>query len=97
MEYIRNEDLGSIPVCLFKWFLPPSKIYIYIYLFLAALGFQCCTRFSLVTASKGYSIVGVLRLLTAVASCCRTQVLGYAGFSTYSFGALDHRLSRCGT
>ena len=71
--------------------------YIYIYLFLAALGFQCCTRFSLVTASKGYSIVGVLRLLTAVASCCRTQVLGYAGFSTYSFGALDHRLSRCGT
>ena len=32
MEYIRNEDLGSIPVCLFKWFLPPSKIYIYIYI-----------------------------------------------------------------
>ena len=35
MEYIRNKDLGSIPVCLFKWFLPPSKIYIYIYIYIS--------------------------------------------------------------
>ena len=64
----------------------------FIYLFLAALGLQCCTCFSLVVASGGYSVVAVCRLLIAVASSCRTQALGHAGFSIYRFGVLEHSL-----
>ena len=33
------------------------------YLFLIALGLRCCTGFSLVAASGGYSLVVVVRLL----------------------------------
>ena len=66
----------------------PLKIFIY--LVLAALGLQCCTCFSLVAASRGCSVVAVFRLLIAVASSCRTQALGHAGFSIYSFWVLEH-------
>ena len=38
------------------------------YNFLAALGLHCFTKFSLVVASGGYSLVAVHRLLIAVAS-----------------------------
>ena len=37
-------------------------------LFLAVLGLHCCSGFSLVSASKGYSLVAVYRFLTAVVS-----------------------------
>ena len=37
-------------------------------LFLAVLGLCCCVGFSLVVASRDYSVVAVHRLLTAVAS-----------------------------
>ena len=37
-------------------------------LFLALLGLCCCTDFSLVVASRGYSLAEVCRLLIAVAS-----------------------------
>ena len=40
----------------------------FIYLFLAALGLQCCIGFSLVAESGGYSLVEVGGLLVAVAS-----------------------------
>ena len=35
---------------------------------LAVLGLLCCTRFSLIVASRGYFLVTVLGLLIAVAS-----------------------------
>ena len=38
----------------------------FIYLFLAVLGLHCCARFSLIMASRGSSLVVVLRLLTVV-------------------------------
>ena len=38
------------------------------YLFWAVLGLHCCTGFSLVAASMGYSLAEVLRLLIVVAS-----------------------------
>ena len=40
----------------------------FMYLFLSALGLHCCTGFSLLEASGGYSLVVVCRLLIAVAS-----------------------------
>ena len=40
----------------------------FIYLFLAVLGLDCCTDFSLVALSRGYSLVVVCRLLVAVTS-----------------------------
>ena len=39
-----------------------------IYVFLAMLGLRYCLGFSLVVAIRGYSLVGVLRLVIAVAS-----------------------------
>ena len=40
----------------------------FIYWFMAALGLHCCSGFSLVAASRGYSLVGVPGLLIVVAS-----------------------------
>ena len=40
----------------------------FIYLLLAALGLRCCTGFSLVAASGGFSLVVVLGLLIEAAS-----------------------------
>ena len=37
-------------------------------LFLAVLGLRCCEGFSLVAPSRGYTLVGVHRLLMAEAS-----------------------------
>ena len=42
--------------------------YLFVHLFLAALGLRCCMGFSLVALSGGYSLVPVLRLLIVVAS-----------------------------
>ena len=39
-----------------------------IYLLLAVLGLRCCSGFSLVVASGGYSLFVVLRLLIGMAS-----------------------------
>ena len=52
---------------------------LFINLFLAVLGFCCCSGFSLVAASGSYSLVAVRGLLIAVASRCRTQALGHMG------------------
>ena len=40
----------------------------FIYLFLAMLGFRCCTAFSLVTVSGSYSLVTLHGLLIPMAS-----------------------------
>ena len=42
--------------------------FMYYILFLAVLGFHCCTGFSLVAVSGGYSLVEVRERLIAVAS-----------------------------
>ena len=57
-------------------------IILFMYLLLTALGLRCCRDFSLLEASRVFFLVAVLRLLTAVASCCRAQALGHAGFSS---------------
>jgi len=46
----------------------PIKKNIFTYLFLAVLGLHCCTNFSLVAVSRGYSLVAVHGLLIVVAS-----------------------------
>ena len=51
-------------------------------LFLAVLGLGCCVGFSLVAVSRGYSLVVEHGLLIVVASRCRAQALGCAGFSS---------------
>ena len=56
-----KESLGA-RICLRSF-----KKMLFINLFLAELGLCCCVGFSLVAASGGYSQVGGLRLLTAVA------------------------------
>ena len=43
-------------------------IILFIYLFLAVLGLHCCSGFSLVVTSRGYSLVAVHGLLIVVAS-----------------------------
>ena len=66
------------------------------YLFLAVRGL-CCVAFSLVAASRGYSLVVVCRLLNAMASFMadRAQAVGRTGFSSPSSQALEHRLGSC--
>ena len=48
----------------FKWFFK-KFIILFIYLFLAALGLCCCTRFPLVPASQGFSLAAVRELFIA--------------------------------
>ena len=52
-------------VCLFVF---NKFIYLFIYLFLAALGLRCCTRAFSSCAERGLFIVAVCGLLIAVAS-----------------------------
>ena len=66
-------------------------------LVLAVLGLCCCVGFSLVAASRVYSLGAVHELLTAVASCCRAQALGHMGFSSCISQALEHWFNNCST
>ena len=53
-------------------------------MFWTVLGLHCCTGFSLVVPSGGYSLLGVPRglLLTVASLCCTAQALGCPGFSS---------------
>ena len=56
-----------------------------IYLFLAFLGPCCCSGFSLVVASRGYSLAAVGRLLIVVSSLAvEHRALEHAGFYSCS-------------
>ena len=58
-----------LEMCIFlKMYHEFSFLKMCIYLFLAVLGLRCCTGFSLVAVSGGYSLVAVLELLIAMAS-----------------------------
>ena len=52
---------------------------LFIYLFLIVLGLHCCTSFSLVVASRGYSLVEVCSLFIGVTSCFGAWVPGCMG------------------
>ena len=58
----------------------------FIYLFLGGLGLCCCSGFSLVLESGGYSLVVVHRLLTVVAPVLEHQ-LRRTGFSNWLKGS----------
>ena len=56
-----SQGLGEIGVVIYVFFFKNR-------LFLAVLGLHCCTGFSLVVVSRGYSLVAMHRLLIVVAS-----------------------------
>ena len=69
-KMLRDEILVTVtPTVLFlSKLLLFLKLILFFYLFLAALGLQCCADLSLAVVSKGYSLVRVHRLLIAGAS-----------------------------
>ena len=67
------------------------------YLFLAVLDLHCCTGFSVVAESGGYSLVAVLRFLIVVASLVAERRLESFQASVVAVpGLLEHRLNSCG-
>ena len=81
-----------------------NLFFLIIIIILAALGLCCCTGFSPVAASRGYSLVAVPGLLSALASLVAEhrlqgmQAPGVVaqGLSSRGSWALEHRLSSCG-
>ena len=77
--------------------------FLFICLFLAVPGLSCCMGFSLVVASRSYSLVVVHRLLIAMASPLAEHRLQErelsscgTGLSSRGSPALEHRLNSCG-
>ena len=66
-------------------------IYLFIYLFLAALGLHCCARAFSSCSEWGLLFTAVRGLLIAVASLVAEHRLSSCGSQ-----ALEHRLSSCG-
>ena len=78
-SYVVHTPIGPFlhtPLPHICWSLIFFKIFIY--LFLAVLGFHCCVGFSLVAVSGGYSLAVVSRLLI---SCCKAWTLRCVGIS----------------
>ena len=68
------------------------------------LGLHCFMGFSVVAASGGYSLTGVGRLLIVVVSLVehgiysqQASIVAALGLSSFDSGALELRLSSCGT
>ena len=57
-------------------------------MFLAVLGFHCCTGFSLVVVSEGYFSCGAQASHCGGFSCCRAQALVHTGFSSCSMDSV---------
>ena len=70
----RNVYLGLLPIFFFN--LVDMYLYLFVYLFLAALGLRCCARAFSSFSKRGPLWVAVHGLLIAVASRCRAQALG---------------------
>ena len=71
MVYHRILNIVPCPVIVGPCCLSIIYIHIYIHIFiyiLAVLGFHCCTGFSLVAGSMGYSLASVRGLLIVAAS-----------------------------
>ena len=78
-------------------------MYVFIYLFLAALGLRCCAQAFSSCGEWGLLFIVVHGLLIAVASHCGAQALGVqasvvvaCGLSSCGSWALERRLSSCG-
>ena len=72
----------------------------YVYLFLAVLGLHRCIGLPLVVASGGYSLVGVLRLLTMVVSLVAEHRLWGTGTSVlvaHRLGGFSSQAQFCGS
>ena len=71
------------------------------YLFLFVLRLCFCTGFSLVVASRDYSLVAVHRLLIVISLVAEHGPTGFSNckiwVSSCSSWALEHRLNSCGT
>ena len=87
-----------------KFPLLKNFIYLFIYLFLASLGFRCCARAFSSCGEPPLLFFVVRGLLIAVASCCRAWALGAwasvvvaRGLSSCGLPALERRLSSCGS
>ena len=65
---VLQSQLNSCHTCGSQTFSPQFPDFIIYLLFLTVLGLCCCTDFPLVVASRGYSLVAVHGLLSAVAS-----------------------------
>ena len=86
----NGEFLLLIDISLWK------NLFIYLFYFWPHWPFVAASRLSLIAGSRGYSLIAVHRLLTAVASHCRVWTLGYAGFSSCGTWALECGLSSWG-
>ena len=66
-----------IPFFVFKWYISfvVVVVYLFIYLFLAALGLRCCARDCSSCAERGLLFVAVRGLLIVVASLVAEQGL----------------------
>ena len=69
------------------------NIYIYIFLWGAALGLHCCTGFSLVVANRGYSSLWCAAFSLQWLLLLQSMGSRHAGFSSCGTPALGRRLS----
>ena len=77
---------------------------LFIYLYLTVLGLHCSTGFSLVVASRSFSLAVVQQLLIVLVFLGvehrlwdpGASVVAARGCNSCSFRALEYRLSRCG-
>ena len=68
---------------------------LHLIVFFTLLDLLCYTGVCVAGGKQGLLFVAVSRLLTAVASYCREQVLGHAGFSSCGSQAAEYRLNSC--
>ena len=71
------------------------NLFIYLFLFFAALGLRCCARAFSSCGERGLLLVVVRGLLIAVASLVRSTGSRHVGFSSCGTWALERRLSSC--
>ena len=79
----------------FLWTLDRVKqfyLFLFIYLFLAALGLRCCVRAFSSCGERGLLFIAVSGLLIAVAS----RVVEQGALGTWALVVMAHGLSSCG-
>ena len=78
---------GKIPPLSYTGYFYSIYIYLFVCLFMAALGLHCCARSFSSCSEQGLLFVEMHRLLIAVASLVRSMGSQYAGFSSCSMRA----------
>ena len=95
MDQLLKDSAKHTPNCATQAILPKRvnkyvmRVFTYSFLsvFLAVLGLCCCGGFSLVEASRGYSLVAVCGLLIAAASLIVEQGLTHGLQSLWHLGS----------